>query len=110
MKVDGATYRISFTNRGKPFNYGYYVCTNDVLAKALLKHPDYGKIFKAKEEEQAVVEAPREYTKVYEDVKRTQEANKILVEEYGLDKEQLKSKADALAAADKLNIHFPNLA
>ena len=110
MVVDGATYHISFVNRGRPYNFGYYVCTNDKLAAALKHHPEYGKIFYAQEEEQEAVVEERVYNKVYEDVKRTQEANKILVEEYGLEKDQLKSKADALAAADKLNISFPNLA
>jgi hypothetical protein len=62
------------------------------------------------EEKKEEPKVERVYNKVYADVKRTQEANKILVEEYGFEKEQLKSKADALNAADKLNIHFPNLA
>lgn len=110
MVVDGATYHISFTNRGKPYNYGYYVCSNDRLAEALQKHPDYGKYFRLQDEQKEEPKVERVYNKVYADVKRTQEANKILVEEYGFEKEQLKSKADALNAADKLNIHFPNLA
>jgi hypothetical protein len=109
MVVDGATYHISFTNRGKPYNYGYYVCGNDKLAKALEKHPEYGKYFRLQEEKKVEPKVERVYNKVYEEVKRTQEANKILVDEYGVEKDQLKSKADALSIADKLNIHFPNL-
>jgi hypothetical protein len=108
--VNGATRRVRFVSKGRPYHYGYFVTADNELIEALKKHPNYGVLFSLKEEDN-VKEAPqREYAAVYENVKRTQEANKILVEEYGLDKEQLKSKADALAAADKLNIHFPNLA
>ena len=106
--MDGATYRIEFTAKGKPYLYGYYVCHNDKLADALKKHPMYGEIFEA-QEEQKQVESKKEYKAVYEDVTRTQAANKILVETYGVDKDKLKSKDDALRIADELLVSFPNL-
>lgn len=110
MKIDGATRYISFINRGKPYNYGYFICYDDKLAEALKKHPDYGNMFHIKEEERKPVVEEVKYDAVYEDVKRTQEANKLLIERYQVDKESLKSKANALEAAKKLNISFPNLA
>ena len=106
--MDGATYRIEFTAKGRPYLYGYYVCHNDKLADALKKHPKYGEIFEA-QEEQKQVESKKEYKAVYEDVTRTQAANKILVETYGVDKDKLKSKDDALRIADELLVSFPNL-
>ena len=106
--MDGATYRIEFTAKGRPYLYGYYVCHNDKLAEALKKHPAYGTIFKEQEEEKSV-ESKKEYKAVYEEVTRTQAANKILAEEYGINKDRLKSKEDALRIAGELNISFPNL-
>lgn len=109
MKIDGATRYISFINRGKPYNYGYFNCYDDKLADALKKHPDYNRVFHIKEEEEKPIVEEVEYDAVYEDIKRTQEANKLLVEKYNVNKESLKSKANALETAKKLNISFPNL-
>lgn len=110
VKVDSATRRISFRDRGLLDSFGYYICTSETVAAALRKHPAYGDVITCEEDETKAEEAPaRVYDATYPDVKRTQEANKILVEQYGVPKEQLKSKADALAKADELNIAFPNL-
>lgn len=106
--VDGASCRVQFLYKGRPFQYGYYACTNDKIAEALKKHPSYGKTFFLKDEEEPVKEA-KEYNATYEEVSRTQSANKILVEVYGIDKDRLKSKEDALKVAEELNISFPNL-
>lgn len=106
--LDGSTYRIEFTAKGRPYHYGYYVCKSDKLAEALKKHPAYGDIFKEQVEEENE-ELKKEYKAVYEDVTRTQSANKILVETYGIDKDKLKSKEDALRIAEELLVSFPNL-
>lgn len=110
VKVDGATRRISFRDRGLLDSFGYYICTSDAVASALRKHPAYGDIILCADEDKPAEEAPaRVYDAVYPDVRRTQEANTVLQETYGVDKELLKSKADALKKADELNIAFPNL-
>jgi hypothetical protein len=107
--VNGATRRVRFVSKGRPFHYGYFVTSDKELIEALKKHPNYGVLFSLKEEDNVEETPQREYAAVYENVKRTQEANKILVEEYDVPKENLKSKEDALKVADELNISFPNL-
>ena len=98
-----------FVSKGRPFHYGYFVTNDKELIEALKKHPNYGKIFQLQDEEEKEETPKREYAAVYENVKRTQEANKILMENYDISKEKLQSKADALKIADELNISFPNL-
>jgi hypothetical protein len=107
--VNGATRRVRFVSKGRPFHYGYFVTADEELIEALKKHPNYGVLFSLKEEDNVEETPQREYAAVYENVKRTQEANKILVDEYNVPKENLKSKEDALKVADELNISFPNL-
>ena len=107
--VNGATRRVRFVSKGRPFHYGYFVTADKELIEALKKHPNYGVLFSLKEEDDVEETPQREYVAVYENVKRTQEANKILVEKYNVPKENLKSKEDALKVADELNISFPNL-
>ncbi len=107
--VDGAVRRVMFTNKGKPFNYGYYVTSDERLIDALKQHPNYNKVFSLREEDKRSEEPKKEYAAVYENVKRTQEANKILEDIYNVPKSSLKSKEDALKAAEDLNISFPNL-
>ena len=110
VRINGATHRISFRDRGLLDSFGYYLCTSDAVACALRHHPAYGDIIICQDEEHPAAEAPvRVYDAEYPDVRRTQEANRILAEEYGIDKALLKSKADALAKANELNIAFPNL-
>lgn len=106
--VDGTTRYVHFTDRGRPFSSGYYVCKEEALAEALKKHPEFGHIITIQKKETASV-VEKKYEEVYNEVKRTQEANKILVEKYGVNKETLKGKQDALNAAESLNISFPNL-
>lgn len=107
--VNGATRRVRFVSKGRPFHYGYFVTADEELVEALKKHPNYGVLFSLKEEDNVQETPQREYAAVYENVKRTQEANKILVDEYNVPKEKLKSKEDAFKVADELNISFPNL-
>lgn len=110
LRVGGALRTVRFHDMGAHRNCGVYVTNDASVAAAIEAHPDYGRYFYLESGtiESEVVPA-RVYDKVYEEVRRTQEANKVLVQEYGIDKEVLKSKEDALHAADKLNIGFPNL-
>jgi len=114
VKVNGVRKRIHFEDLGDPYFYGVFRCFDNKLAEAIEKYPTFGKTFFlmeddcAKKTESAEVEEPK-FAAVYEDVKRTQEANKILVNEYGIEKSQLSSKEDALRIAKELNINFPNL-
>lgn len=100
---------ISFTPKGAPDFYGYYYTSDEAEIQALREHPYFGSIITLPEEEEEVVEPKKEYKATYEEVKRTQDANKVLIEKYGIAKEQLKSKADAVRIAEELNISFPNL-
>ncbi len=110
--VDGKAVYVRFRDMGKRINRGVYV-TNDLqIANALEQHPDFNKYFFL---ESGTIEntngEPQKhiYDKEYPDVHRTQEANKILIGEYGVSKDELNSKDDALRIAEKLNILFPNL-
>lgn len=100
---------VTFRDKGAAYGYGVYVCTDPKIAACIEAHPDYGSIITKEETEEVVEKVETEYKAVYPDAKRTQEANRILVNEYGYDKEKLKSKEDALKAAEELNISFPNL-
>lgn len=110
LPMGGGTRVVRFRDMGAHANCGVYVTGDAAVAAAIESHPDYGRYFYLESGtiEEASVPA-RVYDKVYEEVRRTQEANKVLVQEYGIDKEVLKSKEDALRVADGLNISFPNL-
>lgn len=110
LRINGETKRIAFRDRSNTDSHGYYLCISDEVARALRKHPSFGSVITCEQEESADRPSPvKEYAATYSDVKRTQEANKVLTETYGVDKELLKSKADALQQAERLNIYFPNL-
>lgn len=112
IRVNGKTVYVRFRDMGKRLNRGVYVTNNADIADALEKDPNFGKYFFL---ESGTIETGEDvpqqhiYDKEYPDVRRTQEANKILINEYGVSKEELNSKEDALHIAEKLNILFPNL-
>lgn len=111
IRVNGSTVRVAFKDRGMFDMYGYYFCTSKKIADVLRQHPSFGDIFfcESTAKEQKSPKPAHVYAAVYPDVTRTQEANRVLSEKYGVDKELLKSKADALVQAETLNIAFPNL-
>lgn len=55
-----------------------------------------------------VTETTKEAAAVYEDVTRTQEAIKILKEKHGVTA-SMRTRADMLAAAEAVNVKFPNI-
>ena len=82
------------------------------MAEAVRKHPHFGRSIterQAPPEEDGQPKDERRYAAIYPGVTRTQEANRILTEQYAVPRESLKSKADALREADRLNVSFPNL-
>lgn len=108
--VNGRIVTIKFTERTQSDSYGFYFTTSEAVAKAIKKHPDYGKSFEevpsiAKPKVEKVVKPDA----VYEEVKTTQQAQKILVDKYGIDGSLINSKTDAKRYAKELNISFPNL-
>lgn len=108
--ANGRLVTIEFTERSQSDAYGFYYCQNAAVAKALRKHPDYGKVFEEHQTESKPKAAkPVKPKAVYDDVKNTQQATQILVEKYGIDKDAINSKADAQRYAKDLNISFPNL-
>lgn len=58
--------------------------------------------------EDNVTETTSEAAAVYEDVTRTQEAIKILKEKHGVTA-SMRTRADMLAAAEAVNVKFPNI-
>lgn len=108
---DNTSRKVSFSQFSNMQNYGMYYCHNDKIAEGIRKLPTFGSIITEIEEKAKDVQASnvRQYQATYPDVRRTQEANKVLVNKYGVDETTLRTKADAVAAAEKLNICFPNL-
>lgn len=112
VRVNGTTVYVRFRDMGKRINRGVYVTNDIAVANALESHPDFDKYFFL---ESGTIEDTKSepqqhiYDKEYPDVHRTQEANKILINEYGVSKDELNSKEEALHIAEKLNILFPNL-
>lgn len=112
MRIDGAVYRIKFVPREKPFNdTGLLAIGDPVVVKAIRKHPYFGTVITELEEPSQKQETvkKREYAAVYPDVKGSQQAIAILVENHGVDASTLKGKAAIKEAAEKLNVSFPNL-
>jgi len=111
VNVNGKDKMIHFDNNHKSWQReGSFVTTNPELIEAIRKNHQFGKLFnEEKSEEDTEVVEEKKLDRQYPNVTRTQEANKVLVNEYGIDKETLKSKQDALDAAVRLNISFPNL-
>ncbi len=112
VRINGTTVYIRFRDMGKRINRGVYVTNDSAIATALENHPDFNKYFFLESGSIETTESkPQEhiYDKEYPDVHRTQEANKILMNEYGVSKDELNAKEDALRIAEKLNISFPNL-
>lgn len=117
VRVDDITVRIQFTPKGTPYMYGYYYCKDDKVFEAIKATPEYksGMIYpetdpNAPQTESKKETTPtREYAATFPGIKRTQEAKKILVEQYHIAAESITKKEDAINAADKLNISFPDL-
>lgn len=113
VKVLGKNRMISFRELSEPNCHRCSYTTNSpIIAEALEAHSDFNKFFWLVEgeiEKEEEAPAPRVYDKVYDQIHRTQDAKKILEEEYNILRETVKGKADVLAIADELNISFPNL-
>ena len=106
----GHVKQIIFSAVPGPIRIGHYATNDEDEIKAIESHRAFGKYIFIKEDDKPKAEEPQHiYAAEFPEVKRTQEANKILVNEYGVDKETLTSKDAAKAAAEKLNINFPNL-
>ena len=107
--VNGRLATIQFSTRGTSDDYGYYTAYNPAIGAALRKHPQYGSLFELEQEEKHIETVIIPPSAVYEKVKNTQQAQKILVEVYNIDKSKINSKSDAQRFAKELNISFPNL-
>jgi hypothetical protein len=109
-QVDGVKYRIKFIPRSKPYNNGILATSDKDLIAAIRKHPYFGTVFtELKEDIPAPAEEKKEYSAIYEDVTKSQEARELLVNKYGVNADTLKNKAAIKQAAEELNILFPNL-
>lgn len=111
IKVDGHVRYLKFVPKGRPYKYGYLYLGDEKEIAALKNHPDFGSIITIAHEDNTpqVEQEVKEYAKVYPDVTKTQEAKQILKDEYDYPIETITSKAAAKAAAEELNISFPNL-
>ena len=109
MRIDGYTRYYSFTPKGRPYSYGYLYVHNPHEVSALKKHPYFGSIITIEEGDVAEDKADLVVKREYLWVTKTQDAKKVLKEEYHYDVETIRSKEQARAIADELNVSFPNL-
>lgn len=110
INIDGYVRYFRFTPKGRPYKYGYLYVDTEKEVRALKHHPDFGTIITIAEDDTPKIEEPEKTPlKIYTEVTKTQEAKTILKEEYDYPVEKITSKVAAKAAADELNISFPNL-
>lgn len=112
VSVGGRSVRVRFADTGGGIPFGVFRTADARVAEAIRKHPHFGRSIteqQAPPEEDEQPKDERQYAAIYPGVTRTQEANRILSEQYAVSRDTLKSKADALREADRLNISFPNL-
>lgn len=110
VMMNGKPFAVRFRDMGQRLHRGVFCTDNKELAAALESHPRFNDMFflvegtiEPKEEPK-----PRVYDYTYH-ARRTQDAIRILVEMHGVDRDELKRKADLLKKADELNIAFPEL-
>ncbi|MBO7234105.1 MAG: hypothetical protein J6V13_03855 [Paludibacteraceae bacterium] len=110
VNVKGRSVNIRFRDRGSIYKTGIYTTTDSEIATAIRKSDVFGTVVHEEVDRIVVDYKPKvDYVAEYAEVTRTQDANKILVEKYGVDKSTLRSRQDALRKAEELNINFPNL-
>lgn len=111
LQAKGRDHYISFVPKGKPWTHGYSNISDPDVIEAIKKHPMFGSVITIEESEKPQEEkAEKVPTAVFENVKKTQDAKKILkAEPYNIDETKIINKEDALRFADELNISFPNL-
>lgn len=112
VNVNGHIKTVKFTKESNGLGSSY-TTSNEFIQKALEASSDFGTAYKLvanakKKEEQSSTPTRKEYAAEYK-AKTVQKAASILVEEYNIPIEKINSKADVLAFAVELNIHFPNL-
>ena len=110
VKVNGKACFVTFTPKGRPYNYGYAYVSNPKTVEAIKKHPYYGKYITLEVEDAPIKteKEPKVVKKEFPEVTKTQEAKEILKNEYGYS-EDIRSKAAAIAAAEEVGVSFPNL-
>lgn len=112
--VNGVEHTVRFTPKGAPYAYGCYICTDPLVAKALHKHPNYGKIF-IEDSTGMIADRPAElvkeknYIATYPEVTKPQEAKEILVGKHGVDATKLTNRAAIKKVAKDMSIEFANL-
>lgn len=110
VMVKDSLVTVKFSARTKSDAYGLYSTNNNAVVAALKKHPDFGKGFELVEPKKApAAKAKAKPKAIYEDVKTTQQAQKVLAEQYGVNPDDVATKEDAKRFAKELNISFPNL-
>lgn len=111
VRVKGTLVTVKFSARTKSDAYGLYSTNNNAVVAALKKHPDFGKGFElvASATKAPAAKAQAKPKAIYEDVKNTQQAQKVLAEQYGVNPDSVATKEDAKRFAKELNISFPNL-
>jgi len=111
VKVLGKNRMICFKEIAGQNRICVYSSDSEAICSAIEENPEFNKTFfledtTAKAE---IKDGPRVYDKVYDTIKRTQDAKSILETEYGIDRSTIPGRAEVLAEADKLNIDFPVL-
>lgn len=114
----GIKMQVDFTN-GSTTAYGVAPATfmtKDELTQRIIENSEEFKSGRIRiertvpiEEDKKPAEAKKSGEKAYPEVTGTQKAKEILQKVYNYDVTNIRSKAEAIEAAKKLNISFPNL-
>lgn len=110
VNVNGKPVFVKFRDMGQYLNRGVFSTNDPDLAKALESSPRFNECFFLDGGKIEVIEEPkpRKYDYTYQ-VKRTQDAIRILVECHNIEQGTIKTRQEVLEKADELNIAFPNL-
>ena len=114
VKVGSQAHSVTFHDTGERNNTCEFRTSSEALQNALEHSPSFNRSFflHMEQKEETEVSAKKQvhkYDAEYPEVKKIQDAIKVLTEKYGVVDEQFGSKKDVLRKASELNISFPNL-
>lgn len=112
FKINNHIKSVHFTDMGTTSKEGVFSTDSEALANAMLKSKQSGRLYylASGEKKESAPDAPKvEPVATYPEVKRVQDAIKILVEKYEIEEDTISNKSDVKRIAHSLNISFPSL-
>lgn len=112
FEINKHTRSVHFTDMGTTSKEGVFSTDSEALASAMLKSKQCGRLYylaSGKKKESAPDSPNVEPIATYPEVKRVQDAIKILVEKYEIEEDTISNKSDVKRIARSLNISFPGL-